>query len=148
MTGDVDLSLSQFVAGAREEDMQTMLRRADPTFEPVLHVDDKLPKVFRAANGFTVDFVTRRQRGRRSPVPVASLGVSAVALGFQELPVEDTMETVALYGSGVLVRVPSPLKFAVHKLIVAQQRRRDLDGQEAKGPQTSARADRHLSGDR
>jgi hypothetical protein len=49
--------------------------------------------------------------------------VSAVALSFQELPVEDTMDSVALYGSGVLVRVPSPLKFAVHKLIVAQQRR-------------------------
>jgi hypothetical protein len=122
-TGDVDLSLAEFVAAAREENIETILKRADPTFEPVLHGDDKLPKVFRAANGFTVDFVTRRQRGKRSPVPVASLGVSAVALSFQELPVEETMETVVLYGSGVLVRVPSPLKFAVHKLIVAQQRR-------------------------
>jgi hypothetical protein len=122
-TNDVDLSLSEFVAGDREEGIQAILKRADATFEPVLHADDGLPKVFMAANGFTVDFVTRRRRGRRSPVPVASLGVSAVALNFQELPVEDTMEAVALYGSGVLVRVPSPLKFAVHKLIVAQQRR-------------------------
>lgn len=122
-TNDVDLSLSEFVAAAQEEDIETMLKRADPTFAPVWHADDRLPKVFRASNGFTVDFVTRHRRGQRSPVRVDSLGVCAIALSFQELPVEETVEAVALYGSGILVRVPSPRKFAVHKLIVAQQRR-------------------------
>jgi hypothetical protein len=123
-TNDVDLSLSEFVAAAEEEDFETILKRADPTFAPVWHAgDDGLPMVFRASNGFTVDFVTCHKRGKRSPVRVESLGVSATALSFQELPVEETVEAVALFGAGVLVRVPSPHKFAVHKLIVARQRR-------------------------
>jgi hypothetical protein len=33
------------------------------------------------------------------------------------------MNTVALYGSGVLVRVPTPLRYAIHKLLVAQRRK-------------------------
>jgi hypothetical protein len=57
-------------------------------------------------------------------VPVESLGCAAVPLSFQEYPVEETIETVALYGTGVLVRVPTPIRFAVHKLIVAQRRAR------------------------
>jgi len=32
------------------------------------------------------------------------------------------MEVVALYGTGVLVRVPTPVRYAVHKLLVAQKR--------------------------
>ncbi len=35
---------------------------------------------------------------------------------------EDTIEVVALYDAGVLVRVPSPVRYAVHKLLVAPQR--------------------------
>ena len=34
-----------------------------------------------------------------------------------------TMQAAALYGHGVLVRVPAPARFAVHKLIVAQRRK-------------------------
>src|SRR5262245_11009156 len=45
----------------------------------------------------------------------------ALALSFQEFPTEDTIEAVALYGSAVLVRVPSSTRFAVHKLLVAQR---------------------------
>ena len=67
--------------------------------------------------------MTCHRRGKRSPLRVESLGVSATALSFQELPVEETVGAVALFGSGALVRVPSPHKFAVHKLIVARQRR-------------------------
>jgi hypothetical protein len=43
-------------------------------------------------------------------------------LSFQEYPVQETIVTVALYGTGVLARVPTPVRFAIHKLIVAQRR--------------------------
>lgn len=122
-TNDADLSLAEFVAGDEEEDILSILQRADPTFAPVWHADDKLPKAFRASNNFTVDLVTSFGRGRKSPVLIESLGCAAVPLSFQEFPAEEAMETVALYGSGVLVRVPTPLRFAVHKLIVAQRRK-------------------------
>lgn len=123
MTNDADLSLAEFVAGNEEEDIGNILKRADPSFDPIWHVDDKLPKAFRASNGFTVDLITAYGRGRKSPVLIESLGCAAVPLTFQEFPAAQTINTVALYGSGVLVRVPTPLRYAVHKLLVAQRRK-------------------------
>lgn len=122
-TNDADLSLAEFEAGEEEEDIGSILKRADPSFDPVWHADDMLPKAFRASNGFTVDLITAYGRGRKSPVLVESLGCAAVPLTFQEFPAAETIHTVALYGSGVLVRVPTPLRYAVHKLLVAQRRK-------------------------
>lgn len=122
-TNDADLSLAEFEAGEQEEDIGSILKRADPSFAPVWHAEDKLPKAFRASNGFTVDLITSYGRGRKSPVLVESLGCAAVPLTFQEFPTAETVNTVALYGSGVLVRTPTPLRFAVHKLLVAQRRK-------------------------
>ena len=42
-TNDVDLSVAEFVPGESEEDFQTLLQRADRTFEPVWSSEDKLP---------------------------------------------------------------------------------------------------------
>ena len=121
-TNDIDLSVAEFVAADPEEDIDFILKRADPSFKPHWFADDRSPRVFKSKN-FQVDVLTRYGRGRRSPVLIESLGCSAAALSFQEYPVEDTMDVVALYGTGVLVRVPTPLRYAVHKLIVAQQRK-------------------------
>ena len=123
MTNDVDLSVAEFVASEDEEDIEAILKRADPTFKPHWGAEDKLPRIFRSSNGFSVDVLTRYGRGRKTPVQIESLGCAAEALSFQEYPAEETMETVALYGTGVLVRVPTPLRYAVHKLIVAQERK-------------------------
>ena len=122
MTNDIDLSVVEFEPGENEEDLGSVLRRANPTFKPEWHTDDRLPKVFIASDGLRVDILTRQKRGKGISVQVDELGCAAVALSFQEFPAEDTLETVALYGSGVLVRVPTPAKFAVHKLLVAQRR--------------------------
>ena len=131
-TNDVDISVAEFVPGEHEEDFGEILKRADPTFGPDWKNDDKLPKVFRASNGFAVELLTSFGRGRTSPVLVESIGVSATPLSFQEYPAEQTMETAALYGAGVLVRVPKPLRFAIHKLIVAQRRKQTEGGKKQK----------------
>jgi hypothetical protein len=121
-TNDVDLSVVEFEPGDNEEDIEVVLRRANPTFKPRWHADDKLPKVFLANDGLRVDMLTRLGRGGKPVVEVEELGCAAAALSFQEFPAEDTLEAVALYGSGVLVRVPTPIRFAIHKLLVAQRR--------------------------
>jgi hypothetical protein len=36
---------------------------------------------------------------------------------------EESTEAVALYGTGVLVSVPPPIKYAIHKLLIAHERR-------------------------
>jgi hypothetical protein len=123
VTNDIDLSVAEFIAGDLDEDMEAILQRADPTFRPRWHPEDKLPKVFEADSGLRVDMLTKAGRGAQAARKVAGLKCAAAALSFQEYPVEDTIETVCLYGRGVLVRVPTPLKYAIHKLIVARRRK-------------------------
>ena len=120
-TNDIDLSVAEFVAAEKEEDIGSTLKRADPSFRPHWHANDRLPRIFKSSN-FQVDILTRFGRGRKSPVLIEKLGCAAAALSFQEYLAEDTIEVVALYGAGVLVRVPAPSRYALHKLIVAQQR--------------------------
>jgi hypothetical protein len=122
MTNDVDLSLAEFVEPETPEDIDKILKRADPTFAPKWKTGDQLPTAFQSSNGFMVDLLTRYGRGRKSPVQVPSLKCAAEALSFQEYLSEETIEAAALYGMGVLVRVPAPQRYATHKLIVAQQR--------------------------
>lgn len=120
-TNDVDLNFVEFEPGENEEDIEAVLRRADPTFVPKWHPDDKLPKAFQAKSGLRVDMLTRLMR-KETSVQIKEIGCAAMPLSFQEFPAEHTIDAVALYGKGVLVRVPSPVKFAVHKLIVAHRR--------------------------
>ena len=82
-----------------------------------------LQEYFDQKYGFAVEILTRYGRGRKSPVVIDSLTCAAEALSYQEYLVEDTSEVVALYGPGVLVRIPTPVKYAVHKLLIAQRRK-------------------------
>lgn len=122
MTNDADLLVASFVSNNEKKDMEGILKRADPTFKAQMATDDRLPKVFKSSDNFSVDILTKFGRGRKSPVLVEDLGCSAEALSFMEYLAEDCMETVVLYGSGVLVRVPPPMRYAVHKLLIAQER--------------------------
>lgn len=119
-TNDVDLNLVEFAPNDDEEDIEVVLQRADPTFRPKWHPDDTLPKAFQTDSGLRVDMLTRL--ARQKTVLIEQIGCAAIPLSFQELPAEDTISAVALYGKGVLVRVPTPVNFAIHKLIVAQRR--------------------------
>ncbi len=123
MTNDADLLVSSFASSDPPLDLEEILRRADPTFKAHMSQDDMLPKVFKAANGFQVDILTKFGRGRKSPVAIDQLKCSAEALAFMDYLSEDTINAVALYGTGVLICVPPPQRFAIHKLLIAQERR-------------------------
>ncbi|MBW0005070.1 MAG: hypothetical protein JO216_16455 [Hyphomicrobiales bacterium] len=63
-----------------------------------------------------------RKRDEPNPVPLPALGGGAIPFHYLEFLVEGSIKAVALYGSGVRLTVPRPARFAVHKLIVAQNR--------------------------
>ena len=52
-----------------------------------------------------------------------ALGVSALALRHLDYLLENPIKVAALYRSGVLVQIPRPEAYAIHKLIVAERRR-------------------------
>src|SRR5215467_2937199 len=72
--------------------------------------------------GTTVDFLVPRMREGKDVVYLDPLGVYAQGLPFLNFLIADPIPAVVLYRSGVLVQIPRPERYAVHKLIVAQRR--------------------------
>lgn len=52
-----------------------------------------------------------------------ALGVNAQALNYLNFLIAEPIHAAAFYRSGVLVQVPRPERYAIHKLIVADRRR-------------------------
>lgn len=72
---------------------------------------------------FDLDFVTSKGRGGDTPVYVKSLNITLQPLPFMEFSMEDTTVTALLTSQGpIVVNVPRPERFAVHKLIVQGER--------------------------
>lgn len=118
-----DFSIARFaIAGMKgAKDFAAILKRADPTFEPRWSRDDKLPKAFVSERGLVVELLTARGRDDK-PVPIPDLGAAAQPLRFMEYLLADPIDVVALYDGGVVVRVPDPARFAIHKLLIHQVR--------------------------
>ncbi len=100
------------------------LRAVDTTFEPI-H-DQRHPTLiagFRNRSAFKVEFLTtvRSQSDAAAfLVPLsASSSVGAQSLKYLEYLMKEPDTSVVLYGAGVVVPVPQPMRFACHKLIVS-----------------------------
>lgn len=91
-------------------------------FDPVPGVFDRQIWKWRQSGGEAiVEFLTPAF-GDESVKSLPALGVSAQALNYLNFLIADPVQAVALYRSGVLVRIPRPERYAIHKLIVADRR--------------------------
>jgi hypothetical protein len=127
MTGDLDLAtLNLAISADPPESMESILRRADPTFTAVMQLDPRQPASrFRNDHGYLVDLLSQTRRREQRPVPLPNLKAGAEPLQHLRWLIENPVPAVALWGAGVAVRVPQPARFAVHKLMVAQRRAHD-----------------------
>ncbi|WBU56625.1 nucleotidyltransferase family protein [Paracoccus sediminicola] len=124
-TGDVDLAsferLSVALQDRVEEDPGTMLSAL--RFDPVPGIHDRQVWRWRQSSSEAmVEFLTPAF-GDETVKPLPALGVSAQALNYLNFLIADPIHAVALYRSGVLVQIPRPERYAIHKLIVADRRR-------------------------
>lgn len=72
---------------------------------------------------FQLDFLTPLHRGGTEPFLHPQLGISLQPLKFMEYLLQDVQQAVVLNTAGaVLVNVPHPARYALHKLIVAGER--------------------------
>jgi hypothetical protein len=106
---------------------QTALERLEMGFSPMMEADPALyGSRFKAREGeFKVEFLTPltgRTPARGKRTEIRQLGVPAISLRFLDYLIEDPFPAVALGRRPVLVRVPQPARYAVHKLIVSQER--------------------------
>ena len=102
-----------------------ILRDLDPRFTPVSYVFDptRTPS-YALGERYRVDILTtNRGAPRDAPSYLPTLGSDATPLPYMDFLLRDPVETAVLHGGGILVNVPAPARYAVHKLIVSRDRK-------------------------
>lgn len=128
-TADLDLAQDYGVSLALGDTIDPLMLEAlqsvDPSFRAIPDTfNPALPLAYVNADQFRVDILTtNRGAPSRGGSALPSLGTGAVALRFLDFLLRDPVEAALLHRSGVLVSIPSPARYAVHKLIVAIDRK-------------------------
>lgn len=134
-TGDTDFAQFHSISAAIEDSLPpilNILRDVDATFREIPHqADGRSTTQFVSRDGFKVEFLTpntgsAEHDGKPAPRPALG-GAAAEPLRFLDFLIHQPVRAILLHGFGVPVLVPSPERFAVHKLIVAARRRDEGD---------------------
>ncbi len=120
-----DLSIPLGVVEPPDIEMLDRLRAQDPAFFAVPGIDSREPSTSFKVRGMDlrVDFLTV-VKGKKSnkPVYLPHLRVAAQPLPELDYLLESTIDAAVVVGSGVRVNVPSPARFALHKLWLSNER--------------------------
>jgi hypothetical protein len=122
-TDDLDLAaVSLLAASGGVADAEGALERLEMGFLPVPGLDSRQPSTSFKVRGesLRVDFLTPGKPG--APVALPRLGACAQPLPFLDYLIENPEKAAVLDAGGVLVSVPVPARFALHKLLVAPER--------------------------
>ncbi|WP_424930009.1 nucleotidyltransferase family protein [Amaricoccus tamworthensis] len=132
MTDDIDVASFERLSLVLDDRLDEPLAGvfSDLKFEPLPSVDrDGRVWRWRQTDRQTlVEFLTPSFSEEEGVRELAALGVSAQSLHFLNYLIAEPVQVPFLYRSGVLVQVPRPERYAIHKLIVADRRR---DGPDA-----------------
>lgn len=131
VTDDIDIASFERLSVALDDRVESPLAEvfSELKFEPVLSLEKGRVWRWRQTGRQTlVEFLTPSFAEDEGLRTLAALGVGARALHFLNYLIAEPIHVPLLYRSGVLVRVPRPERFAIHKLIVADRRR---DGPQA-----------------
>lgn len=139
-TNDIDIAQFEDLSVALTDQTQSIfnvLKKADETFRavPTTHRDRVTSYV--AKDGLRVEFLTPNTGPETdAPRSLPALQTDAQPLRFLDFLIYEPEQAVVLHGPGILVLVPSPQRYAVHKLIISRRRRggnikRDKDVQQA-----------------
>lgn len=124
-TADVDLGQSSISVAVAEmrTDILDHLRASDPRFFAVPELDARQPSTSFKVRGrdLRVDLLTPGREGAR-PVWLRHINAAALPLPGLQYLLRDPLPAAILTRSGILAPVPSPARFALHKLWVAQRR--------------------------
>jgi len=138
MTNDIDIASFEKLSLALGETVLPSIDRvlSDFEFDPAPSLDGSKVWRWRQSRSQTlVEFLTPSFDDKEDIRELAALGVSAQSLHYLNYLIAEPIQAAAVYRDGILVRVPQPERFAIHKLIVADRR--------ASGPESlKARKDR------
>jgi len=127
-THDVDIARDNHIAlGLRNEpvDLKQALLDADMGFVEVPALDRKSPSTSFRIQGkqLSVDVLTPMTgKPVSKPVMITALNTYAEPLRFLDYLLDDTQPAVIVARAGILVNVPSPARYALHKLVASTRR--------------------------
>lgn len=127
-TEDTDIAAETALSVALpqlESNIPSLLQSLEMGFLPVPALDPREPSTSYKVRGknLRVDFLTPAIGKRRTkPVLIQRLGMSATPLEMLDFLIESPLATVAVNGGGTYVNVPDAARFALHKLVIADQR--------------------------
>lgn len=129
-TRDVDIASFERLSLALEDTVSPPLEHVfkDFAFDPVPSLQSR--HVWRwkqTQNDLMVEFLTPSFEEDETIRPLVALGVDAQSLHHLNYLLADPIQAAVLYRGGVLVQIPRPERFAIHKLIVADRRRAGAD---------------------
>ena len=121
-TEDIDSAAARKVRVLTDDAISLAASLDGLGLRPVAGPGEPHPVRWETSDGVVLDILTPRRRGTDSVVRHEGLGVWAQALPYLEFSLIDPIDAVALYREGLYVKIPSPERYAVHKLIVAAVR--------------------------
>lgn len=134
-TSDIDVASFEKLSLALDDVVEPNLAQVfqDLEFAPVVGLDRRRVWRWRQSSGeVMVEFLTPSFRDDEGVRELQTLGVGAHGLHYLEYLLGDTIDAAGVYREGVLVKVPRPERFAIHKLIVADRRRDGPDSLKAR----------------
>ncbi|MGV8987254.1 MAG: GSU2403 family nucleotidyltransferase fold protein [Cypionkella sp.] len=123
-TGDLDIASFERLSLALEDQTNPPVSQVlkDFAFDPVPALDRGPSWRWRQSKGDAlVEFLTP-SFGEEGQRPLAAFGVTAQGLHHLNYLIAEPIRAAVLYRSGVLVQIPRPERYAIHKLIVADRR--------------------------
>lgn len=123
-TGDIDIAQFAKLSVALQDQVDPGLAETFSAlkFDPVPGLDKGGTwRWAQGGSGQLVEFLTPAF-GDESVKDLPALGVGAQALNDLNFLIAEPIHAAAIYRSGVLVQVPRPERYAIHKLIVADRR--------------------------
>jgi hypothetical protein len=123
-TEDMDVAYDRSIEIGFVRDLRADISDASPEMDEPKQINPWVPPYeMIAPDGFKIEFLTSRLNpSDKSPIPIERFSVNAQPLEFLDYLIKGSVEAIVLYGAGILVNVPNPAKFAVHKLAVSQLR--------------------------
>jgi hypothetical protein len=134
-TNDIDIAAFEKLSLAVEDVASPPLTEvlADFDFLPVAAMEPH--RVWRWAQGGSgqlVEFLTPSFDAEEGLRHLAALGVDAQALPHLNFLIAGPIPAAVIYRGGVLVQIPRPERFAIHKLVVSERRRGGPDALKAR----------------
>ncbi|MDX3810409.1 nucleotidyltransferase family protein [Bosea thiooxidans] len=129
-TNDIDIASFERLSLALQDMVEGGLPKllGDFSFEPVPGLDRHRSWRWRQSRSdLLIEFLTPSFAETEEIRPLQALGIDAQSLHYLSFLLAEPIPAALGYRNGVLVQIPRPERFAIHKLIVSDRRREGAD---------------------